>query len=148
MGAGALDAPGGREAGNGAAAPACLARRLPGAALRAASYAAEIGDGARFALAASRLAFCGGFDLGDPEILAEAAAAAAIPLDDALAAARDCTRDGALHATARGLVLRGVRRVPAIRVGRRWFTGEHVVGEAAALIRARAAAERPLAPAS
>jgi hypothetical protein len=37
--------------------------------------------------------------------------------------------------------------VPAIRVGRRWFTGEHVVGEAAALIRAQAAAERPLAPA-
>ena len=43
-------------------------------ALRAAAYAAEIGAGARFALAASRLAFCGGFDLEDPEILAEAAA--------------------------------------------------------------------------
>jgi 2-hydroxychromene-2-carboxylate isomerase len=116
-------------------------------ALRAASYAAEIGAGGRFALAASRLAFCGGFDLEDPEILAEAAAAAAIPLDAALAAAGDPTRDGALHATARGLVSRGVRRLPAIRVGKRWFSGEHVVGEAAALLRARAAAEGPLAPA-
>jgi 2-hydroxychromene-2-carboxylate isomerase len=116
-------------------------------ALRAASYASEIGAGARFALAAGRLAFCGGFDLEDPEILAEAAAAGAIPLDGALAAAGDPTRDGALRATARGLVSRGVRRLPAIRVGRRWFTGEHVVGDAAALVRARAAAKRPLAPA-
>ena len=37
---------------------------------------AEGGRGAGFVLAASRLAFCGGFDLEDPEILAEAAAAA------------------------------------------------------------------------
>ena len=46
-------------------------------ALRAASYAGEIGAGPQFALAAARLAFCGGFDLEDPEVLAEAAAAAA-----------------------------------------------------------------------
>jgi 2-hydroxychromene-2-carboxylate isomerase len=119
-----------------------------GAALRAASFAAEIGAGARFALAASRLAFCGGFDLSDPEILAEAAAAAGIPLDEALAAAGDRSRDGTLHATGRGLLVRGVRRLPAIRIGRRWFNGERAVGEAAALQRARAAADRPLAPAS
>ncbi len=42
-------------------------------ALRAASYAAENAAGAAFALAAMRLAFCGGFDLEDPEILAVAA---------------------------------------------------------------------------
>src|SRR5690242_8042879 len=48
------------------------------AAMRAASYAAEHGRGAAFVLAAGRLAFCGGFDLDDPEILAEAAAAADI----------------------------------------------------------------------
>jgi len=117
-------------------------------ALRAASFAAEIGAGARFALAASRLAFCGGFDLEDPEILAEAAAAAAVPLEDALAAAGDPTRDGALHATARGLHSRGVRRLPAIRIGSRIFSGDRGVGEAATLQRARAAADRPLAPAS
>jgi 2-hydroxychromene-2-carboxylate isomerase len=119
-----------------------------GTALRAASYAAEVGAGARFVLAASRLAFCGGFDVSDPEILAEAAAAAGIPLDEALAAAGDPSRDGMLHATARGLLARGVRHLPAIRLGRRWFSGERAVGEAAALQRARAAADRPLAPAS
>src|ERR1700728_4063986 len=45
-------------------------------ALRAAAFACEIGAGPQFALAASRLAFCGGFDLEDPEVLTEAAAAA------------------------------------------------------------------------
>ena len=40
-------------------------------ALRAASYAAENGAGASFALAAMRLAFCGGFDLEDSEILGD-----------------------------------------------------------------------------
>jgi 2-hydroxychromene-2-carboxylate isomerase len=114
-----------------------------GSAMRAAAYATEVGAGARFALAASRLAFCGGFDLEDPEILAEAAAAAGIPLAECLAAAGDVARDGALHATARGLLSRGVRRLPAIRVDRHWFDGERAVAEAAALLRAR-----PLAPAS
>lgn len=117
----------------------------PGA-LRAAAHAAEIGAGARFALAASRLAFCGGFDLEDPEILAEAAAAAGIGLSATLAAAGDPTRDDALHATGRGLLARGVGRLPAIRVGRSWFEGERAVAEAAALLRARAACGgRPLA---
>ncbi len=51
------------------------------AAMRAASYAAEQGRGAAFVLAAGRLAFCGGFDLDDPELLAEAAAAAGIDMD-------------------------------------------------------------------
>src|SRR3954447_814202 len=37
-------------------------------AMRVASLAAERGSGGMFALAASRLAFCGGFNLDDPEI--------------------------------------------------------------------------------
>jgi 2-hydroxychromene-2-carboxylate isomerase len=116
-------------------------------ALRVAAYAAEVGVAAQFALAASRLAFCGGFDLEDLEILAEAAAAAGIPLDACLAAAGDHARDGALHATARGLLARGVRSLPALRVHRRWLGGERSVAEAAALVRDRAATNRPLAPA-
>jgi 2-hydroxychromene-2-carboxylate isomerase len=112
-------------------------------ALRAAAYAAEVGAGSRFALAASRLAFCGGFDLTDPEILAEAAAAAGVPLDECLAAAGDPSRDGPLHATARGLISRGVRELPAVRVGHRWLGGERALAAAGALLRA----ERPLAPA-
>ena len=41
--------------------------------MRAAHYASQQGRGAAFVLAAGRLAFCGGFDLDDPELLAEAA---------------------------------------------------------------------------
>jgi 2-hydroxychromene-2-carboxylate isomerase len=95
------------------------------AALRATAYAAEIGAGARFALAAIRLAFCGGFDLEDPEIIAAAAAAAGVPRDSCLAAAADKARDAPVHATASALRARGVRRLPAIRIGRRFYTGEH-----------------------
>jgi 2-hydroxychromene-2-carboxylate isomerase len=116
----------------------------PGA-LRAAAHAAEIGAGARFALAASRLAFCGGFDLEDPEILAEAAAAAGIGLQECLAAAGDPTRDGELHATARGLLAKGVTRLPAVRVGTRWFDGDDALAAASAFVRAGAPLERPFA---
>jgi 2-hydroxychromene-2-carboxylate isomerase len=115
-------------------------------ALRAAAHAAEIGAGPAFALAASRLAFCGGFDLEDPEILAEAAAAAGIGLDACLAAAADSSRDGPLHATARGLLARGVEFLPAMHVGARWFAGEQSIAEAAASAGAQVGYDRPLAP--
>ncbi len=116
-------------------------------ALRAAAHAAETGVGGAFALALSRLAFCGGFDIEDPEILAEAAAAAGLRLDLTLAAAADESRDGPLHATARGLLARGVTELPAIRVGRRWFSGEQGLLEAsAAMHRGAFASGPPLAP--
>jgi 2-hydroxychromene-2-carboxylate isomerase len=102
-------------------------------ALRAATYAAENGAGASFALAAMRLAFCGGFDLEDSEILGEAAAAAGLSVDACLSAARDSTRDLPLWATARGLHKRGVRRLPALRLGRRWLEGERVLDSVALL---------------
>ncbi len=114
------------------------------AALRAAAYAAEICAGSRFALAASRLAFCGGFDLEDPEILAEASAAAGIALSDCFSAVGDLSRDGALHATARGLLAHGVRRLPAIRVGRYWFDGDGALAAAAALVRSGPIYDGPL----
>jgi 2-hydroxychromene-2-carboxylate isomerase len=104
-------------------------------ALRAAAYAAEIGAGARFALAASRLAFCGGYDLEDREILAEAAAAASVPVDECLAAAADPARDIRLQATAHRLERCGVPRLPAIRIGRRWLWGEQMLSEARPLLR-------------
>jgi 2-hydroxychromene-2-carboxylate isomerase len=107
------------------------------AARRAAAHAAEIGAGARFALAAGRLAFCGGFDLDDPENLAEAAAAAGIGPQDCLAAAGDPVRDAGQDATARSLLQRGVRRLPAIRVRRHWFDGDDAIATAAALLRSR-----------
>jgi 2-hydroxychromene-2-carboxylate isomerase len=108
------------------------------AAMRAASFAAEQGRGGSFALAASRLAFCGGFDLDDPEVLAEAAAAAGIGLTECLAAAGDPSRDGPMEAAGRKLLASGADRLPALRVGRLLFAGEGRVAEAAA------AARRPL----
>jgi 2-hydroxychromene-2-carboxylate isomerase len=118
---------------------------VPGA-LRAAVRAGEVGAGARFGLAAARLAFCGGFDLEDPEVLAEAAAAAGLPLDDCLAAAGDRSLDEMIEATARGLAARGVTELPAMRSGRRFQMGERGLTETAALLRARPVYVRPLAP--
>ena len=63
-------------------------RRVP-MAMRVATYAAEQGRGAAFAIAAGRLAFCGGFDIEDPDMLAEAAAAAGLEVAEALDAAKD-----------------------------------------------------------
>jgi 2-hydroxychromene-2-carboxylate isomerase len=105
------------------------------AAMRVASHAAECGRGAAFVLAATRLAFCGGYDLDDPEILAEAAAAAGVVLDETLHAARDEARDGAIEETGRALLAAGADRLPALRVGRALYWGEARVGEALAAAR-------------
>jgi 2-hydroxychromene-2-carboxylate isomerase len=110
------------------------------AAMRVAVYASECGRGAAFTLAAGRLAYCGGFDLEDPEIIAEAAAAAGLGLDACLQAARDESRDGALEASGRRLLAAGADRLPALRVGRALFWGEERVAEAAAAARLHAAA--------
>jgi 2-hydroxychromene-2-carboxylate isomerase len=110
------------------------------AAMRAAGYAAEQGRGAPFVLAAARLAFCGGFDLDDPEILAEAAAAAGVGLEGCLRAARDRGRDGAIETAARRLLAVGADRLPALRVGRALYWGEEQVADALAAARLGAAA--------
>jgi hypothetical protein len=125
-------------------------------ALRAAAYACEIGAGAQFALAASRLAFCGGFDLEDPEVLTEAAAAAGVPLDGCLEAAGECSRDDDLAEMAHAVRAHQVFELPAVTIGGRWFTGDaallgagvvqarsHRAGELAA---ASGRYRRPLAP--
>lgn len=110
------------------------------AAMRVAAYAAECARGAAFVLAAGRLAFCGGFDLDDPEILAEAAAAAGLPLDSCLHAAGDGRRDEPIEATGRRLESVGADRLPALRVGRALFWGEGQVDDAAAAARRQTAA--------
>jgi 2-hydroxychromene-2-carboxylate isomerase len=112
------------------------------AAMRVASHAAERGRGAAFVLAAGRLAFCGGFDLDDPDILLEAAAAAGLALDECLRAAGDERRDGAIEAAGRRLLAAGADRLPALRIGRSLFWGEGQVAEAAASARLAAAVSR------
>jgi 2-hydroxychromene-2-carboxylate isomerase len=111
------------------------------AALRAAVRATQLGCGARFVIAAARLAFCGGFDLDDPEVLAEAAAASGFQLEKCLAAAGDEALDGSLDATARGLIARGVDRLPAVRVRHGFFAGESLLTQAAAVSRSAASSE-------
>jgi 2-hydroxychromene-2-carboxylate isomerase len=96
-------------------------------AARAALRAGELGEGRRFALAALRLAFCGGYDLSDREVIAEAAIASDLPADELVGAADDPRYDVALDATRRGMLARGVTSGPAIRIGSRWFEGLEAV---------------------
>lgn len=103
--------------------PICAPLPVVGA-MRVASLACELGVGAPFVLAASRLVYCGGFDIDEPEILAEASAAAGIELEDMLEAAGDPARDGPLEAAGRRLLAAGADRLPALQVGRLLFCGE------------------------
>jgi 2-hydroxychromene-2-carboxylate isomerase len=101
-------------------------------AMRVASLAAEQGRAAAFVLAAGRLAFCGGFELDDPEVIAEAAAAADLSLEDVLAAAGQKGRDIAMRRTSRCLLRRGADELPAILVDRLLFCGERRLTDALA----------------
>jgi len=100
------------------------------AARRVAALAAGLGAGPRFALAAARLAFCGGFDLARPGALADAGAAAGIARPLALAAARDPALDEAALAGAALLRAAGVRRLPALCLEGRWLCGERELAAA------------------
>jgi 2-hydroxychromene-2-carboxylate isomerase len=116
-------------------------------ARRAASFACELGAGAAFALAAGRLAYCGGFDLDDPETLAEAAAAAGVPLTPCLEAAGEAWRDDELRELGRMLWSQGVSETPVISVGDRWFWGVAGLMAAGTDLLEAVSAQRPLAPA-
>ena len=107
-------------------------------AMRVASLATERGVGAAFVLAATRLVFCGGFNIDDPEILAEAAAAAGIDLGEMLEAAGDPRRDGPIDAAGRRLLAAGVDRLPVLQVGPALFCGEDRLPDAVAAARASA----------
>jgi 2-hydroxychromene-2-carboxylate isomerase len=112
-------------------------------ALRVATLAAERGRAAPFVLAASRLAFCGGYDVDDPEILAEAAAAAGLGLDECLHAAGDVSRDGPSEQAARRLLSQGADALPVLMVGRTLYCGEHRIAEAAAAASGRSLTNPP-----
>ena len=112
-------------------------------AMRVAALAAERGRAAEFVLAASRLAFCGGYDVDDPEILAEAAAAAGLGLAECLQAAGELRRDGALEQAALRLLSQGADALPVLVVGRALFCGEHRLAEAAAAVSGRRVARPP-----
>jgi 2-hydroxychromene-2-carboxylate isomerase len=102
------------------------------AATRIAVLAAAHGRGAAFALAAARLTFCGGFDLDDAEVLAEAAAAASLDLRAALTVARDAGADAPARDEGRRVTRLGARALPVLQLGSELFCGEHRIAEARA----------------
>jgi 2-hydroxychromene-2-carboxylate isomerase len=126
--------------------PERFSERAP-CALRATVRAIELGAGPRFALAVSRLAFCGGFDPEDPETLAEAAAAAGVPLEDCLQAAGDPGHDRRLYGVAARLRSRGIEELPAIELDGRLLAGEAGLLVARAMRGRSTLHARPLAPA-
>ena len=100
-------------------------------AMRAATYAKEIGRTVSFSLAAFRQAFAAGRDLSDPDNMALAAAAAEIHPRAVLAAVkRDQIKRALREATDRAGDL-GVRGVPSVRVAGAVFWGDDRLEEAA-----------------
>jgi 2-hydroxychromene-2-carboxylate isomerase len=107
-------------------------------AMRVATFAKEIGRTVSFSLAAYRQAFAAGRDLGDPDSLMIAAAAAEMhPKAIAAAVERDALKASLRTATERAGDL-GVRGVPSLLVGGEVFWGDDRLDEAA-----EAAAARP-----
>jgi 2-hydroxychromene-2-carboxylate isomerase len=103
------------------------------AAMRAATYAKEIGRAPSFSLAAFRQAFAAGRDLTEPDnVLLAAAAAEMHPRAVLSAIERDSVKRKLREATERAGD-KGVRGVPAIVIGERVFWGDDRLEEAAAL---------------
>jgi 2-hydroxychromene-2-carboxylate isomerase len=100
-------------------------------AMRAATYAKQIGRTVAFGLAAFRQAFAGGRSLGDPDAVLIAAAACEMhPAALLKAVELRSVRDELARQTALAGEL-GVRDVPAVRVGDRVFHGDSSLGAAA-----------------
>ncbi len=100
-------------------------------AMRAATYAKEVGRTVSFSLAAFRQAFAAGRDLTDPDNVVLAAAAAELHPRAVLAAVeRDAVKRTLLEATLRAGEL-GVRGVPSVAVGAEIFWGDDRLHEAA-----------------
>jgi 2-hydroxychromene-2-carboxylate isomerase len=105
------------------------------AAMRAATWAAQQGAGAQFALAAYRRLFVDGADLADVDVLAEIAAGVGLPgaqLRDAIA--RPDVK-AALRATTDAAYAAGVTGVPTVRVGDALFYGDDQLERAAAALK-------------
>jgi len=101
-------------------------------AMRAATFAKEIGRTVSFSLAAFRQAFAAGRDLGDRDNVLLAAAAAEIhPRALVAAAERDSLKTALREATDRAGDL-DVRGVPSVVVGDEVFWGDDRLEEAAA----------------
>ena len=100
-------------------------------AMRAATYAKEIGRAVSFSLAAFRQAFAAGKDLTDPDNVLLAAAAAEIHPRALLAAVKRDSVKSALRAATERAAEAGTFGVPTVIVGKEAFWGDDRVDEAA-----------------
>jgi 2-hydroxychromene-2-carboxylate isomerase len=103
-------------------------------AMRVATFAADIGRGPVFALAAFRQAFAGGRDLSKPENVLVAAAACELHPRAVEAAAASRSVKNALRAATDEAVDRGIVGVPSVLVGDEVFWGDDRLDEAAAAL--------------
>jgi 2-hydroxychromene-2-carboxylate isomerase len=100
-------------------------------AMRAATFARQIGRAVPFALAAFRQAYAGGRGLDLPDNVLIAASACEMHPAAVLRAAELRSVDGALRAATAEAAARGVRATPAVWVAGEAFHGDEAVAAAA-----------------
>jgi 2-hydroxychromene-2-carboxylate isomerase len=105
-------------------------------AMRAATYAKQIGRGVAFSQAAFRQAFAGGRDLGDPDTIVIAGAACEMHPAALLKAIELRSVRDALEQASAAARSAGVRRVPAVRIGDEVFHGDDGLASAAGALAA------------
>jgi 2-hydroxychromene-2-carboxylate isomerase len=103
-------------------------------AMRAATYAAQIGRAVAFSVAAFRQAFAAGRDLSVPDNVLLAAAACELHPKAMLTAVETRAVKDALRAATEAAAARGVRGVPSVALGEEVFWGDDRLEEAAALM--------------
>jgi 2-hydroxychromene-2-carboxylate isomerase len=101
-------------------------------AMRAATFAGQVGKAVSFALAAFRQAFAGGRDLSDPDNVLIAAAACELHPNALVKAVQTQSVKDALRAATDEAAARGVIGVPTVVVGREVYWGDDRLAEAAA----------------
>ena len=106
-------------------------------AMRAATFATQIGKAVSFAQAAFRQAFAGGKDLTDPDNVLIAAAACELHPNALVKAVETQGVKDALRAATDEAAGRGVIGVPTVVVGDRAYWGDDRLEEAAAAARQR-----------
>jgi 2-hydroxychromene-2-carboxylate isomerase len=106
--------------------------------MRAATYAATLGKGVAFALAAFRQAYAGGRDLGDSATWLIAGAACEMHPRAILANAGRASIRAALAQSTAAARAAGAQRLPAIAAGERVFAGPGCVEAAATALGAPA----------
>lgn len=100
-------------------------------AMRAATFATQIGKAVSFALAGFRQAFAGGRDLTDPESVLIAAAACELHPNALVKAVETASVKDALRAATDEAAAHGVIGVPTVVVGDEVFWGDDRLEEAA-----------------